>query len=131
MFIFLRHRICFSALLAAFLIYSAPPAQANDPQINNRRQFTETLKKRTETVEIATRVAQLVAGGNYAEAEKTLGGLLDQKTLSNDGHRRLEKVYLQLSAMQQLRVWNKWCSARSLISHLPSGECTSLKELAF
>lgn len=118
MFIFLRHLICFSALLAAFLIYSAPPAQANDPQINNRRQFTETLKKRTETVEIATRVAQLVAGGNYAEAEKTLGGLLDQKTLSNDGHRRLEKVYLQLSAMQQLRVWNKWCSARPE-SHFP------------
>ena len=118
MFIFLRHLICFSALLAAFLIYSAPPAQANDPQINNRRQFTETLKKRTETVEIATRVAQLVAGGNYAEAEKTLGDLLDQKTLSNDGHRRLEKVYLQLSAMQQLRVWNKWCSARPE-SHFP------------
>lgn len=118
MFIFLRHLICFSALLAAFLVYSAPPAQANDPQINNRRQFIETLKKRTETVEIATRVAQLVAGGNYAEAEKTLGDLLDQKTLSNDGHRRLEKVYLQLSAMQQLRVWNKWCSARPE-SHFP------------
>lgn len=118
MFIFLRHLICFSALLAAFLVYSSPPAQANDPQINNRRQFTETLKKRTETVEIATRVAQLVAGGNYAEAEKTLGDLLDQKTLSNDGHRRLEKVYLQLSAMQQLRVWNKWCSARPE-SHFP------------
>ena len=118
MFIFLRHLICFSALLAAFQVYSAPPAQANDPQITNRRQFTETLKKRTETVEIATRVAQLVAGGNYAEAEKTLGDLLDQKTLSNDGHRRLEKVYLQLSAMQQLRVWNKWCSARPE-SHFP------------
>ena len=118
MFIFLRHLICFSALLAAFLVYSAPPAQANDPQINNRRQFIETLKKRTETVEIATRVAQLVAGGNYAEAEKTLGDLLDQKTLSNDGRRRLEKVYLQLSAMQQLRVWNKWCSARPE-SHFP------------
>lgn len=118
MFIFLRHLICFSALLAAFLVYSSPPAQANDLQINSRRQFTETLKKRTETVEIATRVAQLVAGGNYAEAEKTLGDLLDQKTLSNDGHRRLEKVYLQLSAMQQLRVWNKWCSARPE-SHFP------------
>ena len=118
MFIFLRHLICFSALLAAFLVYSSPPAQANDPQINNRRQFTETLKKRTETVVIATRVAQLAAGGNYAEAEKTLGDLLDQKTLSNDGHRRLEKVYLQLSAMQQLRVWNKWCSARPE-SHFP------------
>ena len=118
MFIFLRHLICFSALLAAFLVYSSPPAQANDPQINSRRQFTETLKKRTETVVIATRVAQLVAGGNYAEAEKTLRDLLDQKPVSNDGHRRLEKVYLQLSAMQQLRVWNKWCSARPE-SHFP------------
>jgi len=118
MFIFLRHLICFSALLAAFLVYSSPPAQANDPQINSRRQFTETLKKRTETVVIATRVAQLVAGGNYAEAEKTLRDLLDQKPLSNDGHRQLEKVYLQLSAMQQLRVWNKWCSARPE-SHFP------------
>ncbi len=119
MFIFLRHRICFSALLTVVLLmYCLSPALANDPQINSKRQFTEALKQRTETVEIATRVAQLVADGNYDEAEKTLRDLLDQKPLSHDGHRRLERVYLQLSAMQQLRVWNKWCSARPA-SHFP------------
>lgn len=118
MSIFLHHLIWFPALLATFLVCSSTPVQANNPEINSRRQFSEALKQRTETVEIANRVAQLVAGGNYDEAEKLLRGLLSPKTLSNDGHRLLEKVYFQLSAMQQLRVWNRWCSARPA-SHFP------------
>ena len=115
---FLRPLIWIQAFLAAFLAYNSSPAQVNDPEINSRQQFTKALKQRTEIIEISNRIAQLVAGGNYDEAETTLHDLLSQKLLSNDGQRQLEKVYFQLSAMQQLKVWNRWCDARPA-SHFP------------
>ncbi|MGI9537644.1 MAG: hypothetical protein ACR2PB_11275, partial [Desulfocapsaceae bacterium] len=120
--LFLRNLIWFpallTALLTALLLYDFSSALANDSEIENRSQFTEALKQRTETVETAARIVQLVTGGNYDEAETILRDLLSQKPFSSDGHRLLEKVYLQLSALQQLKIWNKWCSARPM-SHFP------------
>lgn len=105
------------ALLAVFLADSISAADSAT-QFDNGKEFSAALQKRYETADIASRVARLAASGTYEEAEKILAGLLREKPLSLDGNRMLEKVYVRLSTMEQLRVWNQWCSARPT-SHFP------------
>jgi hypothetical protein len=105
------------ALLTVFLADSICAADG-DPQFDKEKEFSAALQKRYETAEIASRVVRLAASGTYEEAEKILAGLLREKPLSLDGNRVLEKVYMRLSTMEQLRVWNRWCSARPM-SHFP------------
>ena len=100
------------------LLADSISAADNATQFDNGKEFSAALQKRYETADIASRVARLAASGTYEEAEKILAGLLREKPLSLDGNRMLEKVYVRLSTMEQLRVWNQWCSARPT-SHFP------------
>ena len=91
---------------------------AVDPTVEQSSKIRIALQQRTDTAVLANLVARLVAGGKYQEAEKYLTDALQNKDLSNDGQRVLEKVYYQLSTMEQLRAWNRWCSVRPA-SHFP------------
>lgn len=112
-----RILISLSALLVFFL-GCTPWASASELGVEKQELFSEALKQRTASLEIAIRVAKLTAGSNYDEAETILNELLRTQPMSVDGFRLLDKIYLRLSSMEQLRVWNRWCSARPT-SHFP------------
>ena len=105
-------------ILLATLQLTATISTAADPPVDRRADISTALRQRTETARLATTVARLVAGGEYQAAEKYLQEALQNRAVSSDGMRVLEKVYYQLSTMEQLRAWNRWCSARPE-SHFP------------
>lgn len=109
-----RHLLIWISALVVSVVAgtTSPVAGASTEEIGKR------LEMRFETAEIASRVVRLAAGGSYDEAEKTLESLLREQRISPDGQRVLERVYYQLSTLEQLRNWNRWCSARPT-SHFP------------
>ncbi len=105
-------------ILLSALLCCATVTKAADPPIDRSADLSIALQQRAETAVLATMVARLVAGAEYQEAENQLKDALQKRALSNDGLRVLEKVYYQLSTMEQLRAWNRWCAARPA-SHFP------------
>ncbi|NNK58193.1 MAG: tetratricopeptide repeat protein [Desulfofustis sp.] len=105
-------------ILLATLLFSSTFTTAANPPLDQSSEISAALQQRNETAVIANKVARLVAGGEYQEAENNLREVLQKRALSSDGMRELEKVYYQLSTMEQLRAWNRWCSSRPA-SHFP------------
>ena len=103
---------CFTLLLAGTL------ALAADPPVDRSAEIKSALQQRSETAVLAGRVGSLVAGGMYDEAERILDELVQTRRLDIDGQRLLEKVYYQLSTMEQLRAFDLWCDSRPT-SHYP------------
>jgi len=111
--------LCCSALLAFSLVLTGPLfAAPAEPAGGIQNRIGAALQNRAEPARLAGRIIRLVKDGSYRQAEDLLSELLKSKRMTEDGHRLLEKVYYRLATLENLKVWDRWCSERPE-SHFP------------